>query len=315
MDTQKTKSMTSFKKIILAPLLFIGFSVFAQTKDHVYVTGSKCFIIPPKDFIVSAGFSGLQNKTRDASILVSVIKKSKEEILSTYHTDSLKSKGFTFIDKKDVKVSGYDGQLIKVMQDSKKIYKEVLVFEESGECIVVNAMYPEKNKAIEPEITSAMLSIIYDKNHIEKIQESTLFAIKVNEEKFKIAKNFYGSLIYTSNGEMNAESAEKPMLVIAKTNNNRPIGDRIEYAKERTLKNGRVKTATVKSTNNVKQDGLEGVECISEGVDKNGKKVTSYNTYLFDEKSVFTIQITDPESKDMTLKEYKEMVSTFKRKK
>ncbi|MEZ5047373.1 MAG: hypothetical protein R2831_10320 [Chitinophagaceae bacterium] len=224
------------KAIFIFSLCILSLSGFAQTKEHIYVNGSQCYIIPPSDFKATNIIAGISNKKLESGILFSKTKTSLKNFLASYNADSLKTKGVELLEKKDVDVSNHKGILIKSYQEKNKSYKHILAFEDKGNTIIVNGYYPEKNKQIENDIVKSMMSTIYDEKAIDVIKESDKYTIELDPKLFKLAKNFTESTIYTHNGEMDATTYDKEVAVIGIAKYTRPIADKNDYSKMRAEK-------------------------------------------------------------------------------
>ena len=87
----------TFKNQLLIVLILFVNIAFCQTNNHIIISGTKCSIVPPKDFLVSTSFSGLQNVEKGASIMISELPTSYQSMSDNFTADALKTKGMMLI--------------------------------------------------------------------------------------------------------------------------------------------------------------------------------------------------------------------------
>nr|WP_294934898.1 hypothetical protein [uncultured Flavobacterium sp.] len=152
------------KKIHLA-LLLISTLCFSQTDKHVNVPGTRCSIIPPKNFIQASGFSGFQNNKNGASIMFSELPTSYSVMSNAFTSEALKSKGMILISKETINFNNGKATYFKIKQEvnGQHYLKQLLMFGNDNKTIMVNGIYPETAK-IENEVKESVLSTSYNED-------------------------------------------------------------------------------------------------------------------------------------------------------
>ncbi|MBC7903885.1 MAG: hypothetical protein H7Y27_10695 [Gemmatimonadaceae bacterium] len=164
---------------------------FAQEEARQLIAGTKFSIIPPKGFTLSTSFSGFQNLETGASIMVATIPAPADQMIAAFTTESLKTKGMTFIDKQQVDVKGGKATLVRVSQPANgtTYLKQILIFGDAKSTHMVNCIYPEAEKAKESEMRKALLSTVQDDNVKSDARGAAKFSIDESGTVGKAAEN------------------------------------------------------------------------------------------------------------------------------
>jgi hypothetical protein len=287
-----------------------------QTKDHKAVAGTKISLIPPKGFVAATSFSGFQNGEEGASIIILEIPGPYASVVSGFTADKLSVKGMTLIDKQIIDLNKAKATLAKVSQKQNGVVylKQILIFGDSLNTIMVNGMYPEENKGIEGPIKTSLLSAFYNKDQKENAEENASFKIDVSGSPLSFAKAMGGSLVYTVGGKIPMVSADRAILSVGNSMSTAVVEDKKEFSvnQMRGLTGG--ETIEIKETNAVTIDGMECYETTGFKEDVAGNKQLIYFLMLFakDNQSyvLFGSTIADH---DAYLATFKKIARTFKR--
>ena len=189
--------------------------------------------------------------------------------------------------------------------------KDILVFGDSLNTIMINGIYPEATKSIASDIQRALLSTRFDPNQKTDALNAVPFSIDVTDTEFKLARAISGSLLYTTDGKVPSVT---PALVVAKSLAKVPPEMQERYAKERVKKYPRGEETVIKEINPVSVDNMKGFEIVGAGKSKDNAPALVYQLMLFDETGDYYL-VTGQCTENMTayLKVYKSVARTFKR--
>ncbi len=295
-------------------LLVVSNIVFEQTENHKAIPGTKCSLVPPKDFVASTTFSGFQHSKYGASIMVTEMPAPMQSITESFTEAGLKSKGMTLIDKQEIDFNNSKAQLVIISQPANgTLYlKQVLIFGDSQKTILVNGIYPEKNKHIEGEIKKSILSTSFNENQQSNPLDAVAFTIDVKGTDFKLASYMMSSLTYTTDGNI---PTEHPLLIVGNSIAKVSTANEKQYCIDRLKKLPRGEQNTVKEINPIQIDNLKGYEIIANGKNKDSKAEIIYQVMLFgDADNYFIIIGMATENFDANLNTFKNIAKTFKRK-
>ena len=302
------------KNRFLLAFLFLGQIAFGQTEKLTKVLGTKCSIIPPSGFVAATTFSGFQNAETGASIMINEIPAPYQSLVDGFTAEALKSKGMTLIKKQTIDFNGSKATLINLTQPANgtTYLKQMLVFGDTKGTVLVNGIYPEASKDIEPQIKDALLSTVYNKLQNDNPLEAATFTIDIKDTEFKLIKYMSGSLLYSTDGKI---PTDKPTLIVGNSIAKVSSQNQKKYSEERLKKLPRGEFNIIKEINEITIDNLNGFEIVANGKTKDDKAELIYQVMLFNEKGDYYIivgQTKDDFNKN--LESFKKVAKTFKRK-
>jgi len=298
----------------LLVFFLIGQLSFGQTDKHIRISGTKCSLIPPDGFIAATNFSGFQNAETGASIMINEIPAPYQTIADGFTAEALKTKGMTLVNKQTVNFNNSTATLINVTQaaNGTTYMKQMLIFGNANETVLINGIYPEASKEIEAKIKEALLSTVYNATQSDNPLEAATFTIDVSGSDFKVVKYMSGSLLYSIDGKI---PTEKPTLIIANSIAKVSLQNQKQYAEERLKKLPRGESNVIKEIKEVTIDNLRGYEIVADGKAKDGKLELVYQVMLFNDKGDYYIILGQAnEDVQKYLEVYRKIVKTFKRK-
>ena len=301
----------TFKKALVITLLTLT-NTFSQTTDYLIILGTKCSILPPKDFVPSTSFSGLQNLEKGASIMINELPSSYLFISESFNAENLKSNGMTLISKESVDFNNSKATYIKVSQNANgvKYLKQLLMFGNENKTVLVNGIYPEKFKSIENEIKTSIFSTKYNENQNENSLEAVDFEIDVTNTDFKFTKYLSGTIIYTIEGNL---PTEKPIIMVGNSISKVNPKDQKQYSIDRLKKLPNGESMTIESINPITIDNIDGYEIIANGKNSKDEDEKIYQVMLYNEISDYYIIIgMASQEKEEYLKKFKEIARTFR---
>ena len=305
------KMRIAFEDLLLIVLLIFVNIGFSQTNQHVIISGTKCSIVPPKDFLVSTSFSGLQNVEKGASIMISELPTSYQSMSDNFTVHALNTKGMTLISKEIIEFNNSKATLLLVSQfaNSDKYLKLLLIFGNETVTVMVNGIYPEKNKSISEDIKHSILSVSYNIDQNDNPLANLRFGIDVSDTDFKFTKYFSGTLLYTIDGII---PTEKPVLMVGNSLSKVTLKDYKEYSIERLKKMPNGAHTILKSINSITIDNIEGYEIVATSKNENLQEEIIYQVMLYNDNSDYYVIVgIAAENKDENLKLFKAIAKTF----
>lgn len=295
--------------------LLIGQLSFAQNATLVQVPGTKCSLIPPKDFVPASNFAGFQNAVIGASIMINELPAAYTTLIKGFTKDALQSKGMNLVSNQSIDFSQGKATLMQVTQEARGVVyiKQMLIFGDDKTSIIVNGIYPQSSKDIAAEMQKALLSIVYNSKQSDDPLAAVSFTIDTRGSNYIVTKFMSGGLLYTVDGKI---PTEKPILIVT------PSLATIPADRQKTYAEGRIKampggeSTTIKTVNEISIDDMNGYEIIANGKTKAGGRELIYQVMIFDEKGNYYLIVGQAaEDFDNNLDIYKKLAKTFKRKK
>ena len=304
----------NMKNRLLLMFLFLGQIAFGQTEKLTKVSGTKCSLIPPSGFVAATTFSGFQNAETGASIMINEIPTAYQSLVDGFTAEAFKSKGMTLIKKQTIDFNGSKATLINLSQlANKTIYlKQMLVFGNAQATVLVNGIYPEASKDLEPQIKDALLSTVYNNLQNNNPLDAATFSIDIKDSEFRLIKYMSGSLLYSTDGKI---PTEKPTLIVGNSIAKVSSQNQKKYSEERLKKLPRGELNVIKEINEITIDNLKGFQIVANGKTSDDKAELIYLVMLFNEKGDYYIIVGQAkEDFNKYLDSFKMIAKTFKRK-
>jgi hypothetical protein len=299
---------------LLLSVLLIGQLSFGQTEKHIKVPGTKCSLIPPEGFVEATNFSGFQNTDKGASIMIIELPAPYQRVVDGFTADALKTSGMTLIDKQTMDFNNSKATLIRVTQPANGMtyLKQILIFGDANETVMVNGIYPEASKDIESKIKEALLSTSYNASQNDNPLDAATFSISTEGTVFKLVKSMSGSLLYSADGKL---PTDKPTLIVGNSLAKITANNQKQYAEERLRKLPRGEFNVIKEIKEITVDNLNGSEIVANGKDKDDKPELIYQVMLFNDKGDYYIILGQSKDEfDKYLQIFRSIAKTFKRK-
>lgn len=296
------------KKNLLIILLLFTISFHAQT-ERIIIPGTKLSIIPPKGFVLSNNFSGLQNTEKGASIMVSDLLTSYTAISDAMNENALKTQGMILIKKEIVNFNQAKATLIYASQEANGMAynKQILIFGNGNQSFMVNGIYPEKFKNLESEIKTSLLSSLYDKDQEENSLETVNFTVDVSNSTYKFVKYMSGTLLYSEDGKF---PSDKGFFLVGNSVGKFQTQNLKQYSIDRLKKLPYGEKSKVISVNEIAIDNLNGYEITA----SNDRDEIVYQVMLYTKSEYYIIVGQAGENKNENLKTFKILAKTFRKK-
>ncbi len=302
------------KKTSLFILLLSAQLSFGQAEKHIQVPGTKCSLIPPAGFIPSTTFAGFQDNQTGAAIMINEFPAPYQSIADGFTAEALKTQGLTVTNRQTIDFNNSQATLIDATQPANgtTFIKQILIFGDTLQTVLVNGIYPEASKAVEPEIKAALLSTVYNASQDDNPLDAVAFSIDVTNTEFKLVKYLSGSLIYSIDGKI---PTDKPTLIVASSISKITAGNQRKYAEERLKKLPGGDLLAIREVEEVTIDNLKGYGITADAKTSDGIRELVYQVMLFNEKGDYYIVVGQTkEDFQEYLATFRQIAGTFKRK-
>lgn len=298
------------KTVFAIVLTLISQYVISQTLTSV--TGTKCSLIPPKGFEVATNFSGFQQASTGASIMITEIPGPYHTIVNGFTADALASRGMKLLNKQSILLNSDSATYIELSQSANgSVYlKQMLIFGDAANTVLVNGIYPEAFKNMETSIKASLLSTIYDTNKKEDPLEDAPFSIDTKNTEFKAVKYAAGSLLFSVEGKI---PTNKPTFIVGNSIAKVATNDRKKYTEERLKKLPRGEFIDIKHMIEVRIQNMDGYEILAEGLNKEGFPVLIYMLMVYNNAGDYYIMLGESaEDFEKYTRLFKDMAKSLK---
>ncbi|MFO7789278.1 MAG: hypothetical protein ACQES1_10350 [Bacteroidota bacterium] len=308
------------KVLYIFIILSLQINVFAQksieieNKKHAgyeKVPGTAISIVPPKNYTKSERFHGFENKLAGASIMVYKTPGSIQKNLLAFKKNKDIREGMVVSEETMYKINGYQALLQSGIQmaHGKTYMRYNLVIGDMNTTYLLNASWLKDDdaKAEAKKIKRALLSVIYEPEESETIEDAYNFTVDNKFCDLKPGNILMTSLVYSDDGNMPSQTDEKTIFMINKSTV--PKGETPENYLNRVLKEYPLEFMENQEMEPeaVEVAGLKGSEIY--GIGQNTKMEQPellYIMILFDGTTVY--QLTGS-----TLKYFEEHLACFKK--
>lgn len=298
---------------LLICFLLVSQFAFSQANVRTKLPGSKYSMVAPEGFVPATNFSGFQHMASGASIMFTEIPGPLSKVSEGFTADKMKTAGMTLLSKETVSLNGSPAMLLKVRQPANgKLYlKQILVFGDESKTVMVNAIYPESEKAAEPGLKNAILSIRYEEAQKNDPLNAVTFKIDVRGTPFTLASYISGGLIFSEDGKV--PTAKSSFMVVPSVSAVTVV-NRKEFAIKRLNQLPRGALSIVRDAVPVNIDNLPGYEIVANGKGSKGEDELVYQVILFAAQEYFIMVGQARENQQNHEAMFKKIARTFKRK-
>lgn len=305
-------------KSLIAFALYTAFAFQATAAEEARpVKGTHVIVTPPAGFTAADRFPGYQSEETGASIMVTELPGPFEKVSAGMTEAGFKTQGITLLNKNEVTFGTHKGLIFSLSQTAQGIdfRKWIGLFGDDKVTYLVTATFPEEaDRELSEPLKKAVLAARITNEKIDPFDGVTFRIIPAKD--MKIAKVLGNSIILTKGGAFPANAEEIPLMVAAASGSvDMKVSERKDFAEARFRKTAKLEKITIKSTESITVDGLEGFESIGEAEDaKTDTQMMIYQVVLFDPDGYFLIQGMAAGSEgEVRLATFKELAGTFKR--
>lgn len=287
--------------------------------DYVSFPASGVRIKQPIGFVKDDSFDGFSNPETQSSIMATTAPIPYSKVNGAFTQEQLKTRGWTLLRREEVKVDNLLGILIHFQQPlgEKVFLKWSLVFGDDQKTTIVTATFP---KSYEKKWSTLLKSAVQSSTRITQqkppeVVASLPFTITA-VKKLKLTPSISRALTYTKDGVIPGKSPMDPIFIAAPSIGKVVVIDKLSYAEKLIQQTPHFKKLSVKSTEPITIDNLQGFESIAEAEDTDsGIPLTVYQVMLFNQDSyIRMIGITGTKFRNEYLPEFKAMARSLQRK-
>lgn len=311
------------KTILTTFLLFICLTLAGQKKiennltpQHRNIPGTGVSLIPPEGFTDGQNFVGLQQRETASSIMVTEFPVSYAEIAAGITRPNLLSKGVVLKKQETLTINELPATLITGTQNAygNTFIKYILIFGTDSSAVMINGVFPEKQKKTGAGIKKSMLSTVYEVEKKADPLDALDYTIDVSGTRLRMGIVIQNSLIFSVDGQVPTASDDKTGLIVAKSFVEMVIQDKKWFCQNR-LKQLPAEIEQIEYTNEIIIDGIPGYEIYAKGKDKSSGETRSiYQVILFSDNLYYALIGTTNDKSGESIAELKKAVQTFRRK-
>jgi hypothetical protein len=310
-----TTSLGPVALLLLAPLALAG------DGEMKTVRGTNIRLLVPEGFAVTTTVQGFQSIELRSTLMVNYIPRDLAMARRGFTKETIESRGWTFLSRRDVKVAGGEGLLLhfEVPQQGVPYRKWVVLFEDRGETrvVAVHGVYP---KEIEEKIGAVLEKCVRSAHFADQAEDvrtkASPFTLKPVKPLVHVKEAGPG-VICTEDGVFPLRSRDKLFLIAAPSTSSIGVADRKGYAEKRAKKLEGAKDVKISNTRKVEIDGLPGFEVQAKGKDaETGATMFVYLVILYEEVQYYVIAgLVKYGRRSKALSVFRKTAQTFQREK
>jgi hypothetical protein len=302
------------KSAITVCIVFLFQVAFLRAQDRVGIMGTKCSMVLPKGFLFSGAIGGFINEEKGASIMVSELPIPYENLVNGFTVAELKRQGIVLKSKKtiDFQKSQATMYLLNQKINNRVFIKHMLLFAAGNQCIMVNGIYPEEFRSIEPQVKEALLSTRYNSKQKSNPLQSAPFVLNIDGTGFKFTNFLSGSYLYSIDGKM---PTENPIFIVSKSIDFVQTEDQMKFAQERLMSLPGCASGVIKTLKPISVDSLGGYEIEAECKSDKGGTELIYQVILYPEKGGYYLMVgKTKKGTEQYPEKFKKLALRFRRK-
>ena len=296
---------------ILTFLLLVATALPAQ--NRITVPGTSISMIPPADFGPADGFFGFQQEGTGSSIVVMEFPEDYATMVGEMDEAAFASQGVVVTAKERFPVNGGTGTLFKGTQEQlgMTFAKRIVLFGNASLTVLLvgnfNADIPGLEGAILASLRTAQVAI-----ESADPREALTFAIDPEGTKLQFGKALSGTAIYTVDGKVPTESADRTDFLVAPSLTRITNPDHEVVARTRLHQTPYV-VSDEPEVRAVEIAGLAGYELIAHGRFRgSGAEALMHLTMLFDGDRYWALLGTSPDDSKANRAMFRKLAATFR---
>lgn len=310
------------RSILFILLLMLSYTTYAQqlntwtdpTPEHINISGSEVFLIPPSDFVLSTNFKGFMHEDEKTSLIMLMeIPGPFKEVISGFNPEMMAPRGMTFIKKEQFTIDNKEGLIVRFDQEANGLVfeKSALVFGDEKASVILTGMCLKESNTIEA-IEKSLISLVVS---VENTLDPRLvldYSIDESNSDFKFISVIGNGMLFNKDRLTPTQSKDQASVIIDRSYGTINITDKPAYCLNRLhqfpeayeLQQGTaIEEITIR--------GLEGYQLLAEKTDEPEKKL--YQVMLFLKDGSYYLMVgryRETEGMD-SLMEIKELMGTF----
>lgn len=283
---------------------------------HQPMKGTKLSLVPPESFVEAENFLGLQHTESGSSIMLLNIPGPYSSVAAGINKQNMLRQGVEMTELTHLFFNGLPAMFIRGKQKAygQSYIKYVLIFGSEEETILINGVFPKKEKVIGQAIERSMRSTFYEPNREIDPFEALDYLVDVAGTNLQFATAASNALLFTVDGLVPTLSEDKTNLVVAKSFSSAFTTNYEQCALDR-LYQMPLSIDTIEYTRPISIDGLDGYEILATAKDEETEEVEQiYQVMLFSEDIYYLFLGTTKDQSDNALNDMKRLIGSFKRK-
>ena len=288
----------------------------SSTDEHVLIRGTNISMIPPDNYVLSEEFKGFHRPEDETSmIIVMEIPQSYYEVSASFTREMLVEQGMVLSSKSEVKVNGYNGDLIDLIQVANGLTfsKLILIYGDSFETTMINGVFLKDSTVLAEKITQSVKSTVVNTHIVVDPRGDLDYNLTESQGNLQFHSVVGNAILFSRDGVIPTESPERIILATDKSYEKSEIADKKEFCV------ARVKTypyefqiMTDRGVNEIELDGLKGYELYAlKGTDQEKEM---YQAIVFNDSGGYYVfvgtYLTGDENAE---RDILGVISTFKR--
>lgn len=308
---------------LTAVLLSISLIVLGQklpkekSENHIQISGTNIFMIPPKTFEPSVNFKGFQNPIDQTSMIMTMeIPGPYSEVSKGFNAEMLSPRGMELKTRNKIKIAGFDGLLIELDQTANgmNFSKQILIYGNEKATTLINGVYLKDSLQLGKEIEESILTTFVDLEAESNPREELKYDVNEMVGSLKFNSVVGNAMLFSRDLKTPADSIEKVTLFIDKSFAKIEIENKKLFCLSRLKKYPEdYSVISSKGISEIEIDGLEGIELFAKNNDK--ENVEMHQVILFDENGGYYLLVgTYVSENEKAISDIKNVIQTFHRK-
>ena len=284
----------------------------SKTEKHILISGTKLYIIPPKDFNSSKLFIGLSKGQNAVISIVDVEGGNFYVNAKDMSKETFEKMGAKVFEYKEFKLNGFQAKYIHLQGDKPEEKNISLAFGDTTFVTAITCFYLASDSITGDEIKASLLTIFYDKTIKPDYLSLAKFELNTNESEFKFIKYAGGSYIYSTDS-LQKSKINTPFFIVTQMPFDQATDDVLTVATNQMVEKAKLygssefkpesKKLTINGYNAIETTGY---------YTENGQKFLSYILILGKENNVTMISSKFDKDYDSNLMKFKKLIYTIK---
>jgi hypothetical protein len=237
----------SVLNLMLTCLLAVGLVASAQAQERVAISGTTVSLSPPKGFVPSAKFAGLENVAAQASVLVVEMPPEAHPQLSALFTDldmaktNFAKQNIVIDEAEDLETATGKGRILTGQQKLGAVtFDKWIVLLKGAKTVMITVQAPEDSDLDGDEVVAMLKSVsLGAEPTLDQKLAAMPFRIRA-AEPFRIVDTFGGLGVLMTAGPLNTDpKGQQPMLIASYQTGGQVAAGQLAAVAEKLLKTTR----------------------------------------------------------------------------
>lgn len=172
---------------------------------HVNISGTKIFIIPPTNFIISDEITGLKKDSYTAISFMDLTDGNYYTNASTFTRNEFESNGINVLGFEELKINNYPARIM-IARTEDGMYAISTVFGDITFSVMINSFCPISDTLTLRNILKSYETIVYNKKYKIDPKEIARFTINENNTRYKFTDYAVNIFIFKQKGTTDTTS-------------------------------------------------------------------------------------------------------------